>query len=106
LLARALVHRPELLVLDEPTNGLDPQARQQLLQILRQLAAAGTTLLVVTHQLDAVIPEISRAVLIKGGRIQAHGPCRELLQADPLSHLFDTPLRLVELGGWRQLLPA
>ena len=106
LLARALVHRPELLVLDEPTNGLDPQARHQLLQILRQLAAAGTTLLVVTHQLDAVIPEISRAVLIKGGRIHAHGPCQELLQADPLSHLFDTPLRLVELGGWRQLLPA
>jgi iron complex transport system ATP-binding protein len=100
------VHRPELLVLDEPTNGLDPQARHQLLQILRQLAAAGTTLLVVTHQLDAVIPEISRAVLIKGGRIQANGPCRELLRADPLSRLFDTPLRVVEAGGWRQLLPA
>jgi len=105
LLARALVHRPEVLVLDEPTNGLDPQGRHRLLAILRQLATAGTTLLVVTHQLDAVIPELNRAVLIKGGRIEADGSCRELLRAEPLSQLFDTPLRVVELGGWRQLLP-
>ena len=106
LLARALVHRPELLVLDEPTNGLDPQGRHQLLTILRQLAAAGTTLLVVTHHLDAVIPEVSRAVLLKGGRIHADGTSEELLRAQPLSLLFETPLRVVEAGGWRQLLPA
>lgn len=106
LLARALVHQPELLVLDEPTNGLDPQARHLLLTILRQLANGGTTLLLVTHQLEAVIPEVSRAVLMKRGRIEADGSVEELLQAEPLSRLFETPLQVVQQGGWRQLLPG
>lgn len=106
LLARALVHRPELLVLDEPTNGLDPQARHLLLRILRRLAGEGTTLLLVTHQLEAVIPEISRAVLLKGGRIVGDGSIGELFTAERLSDLFDTPLQLVQRRGWRQLLPA
>ena len=61
LLARALVHTPEVLVLDEPTNGLDLRARHQLLAELRRLAAAGTTLLVVTHQVEAVIPDVLSA---------------------------------------------
>jgi iron complex transport system ATP-binding protein len=99
LLARALVHQPELLVLDEPTNGLDPQARHLLLGILRQLANGGTTLLLVTHQLEAVIPEVSRAVLLKEGRIAGDGSAQELLRAEPLSRLFDTPLQVVERGG-------
>ena len=106
LLARALVHQPELLVLDEPTNGLDPQARHLLLGILRQLAGSGTTLLLVTHQLEAVIPEVSRAVLLKGGRLEADGSVEELLRSEPLSRLFETPLQVVQQGGWRQLLPA
>lgn len=106
LLARALVHQPELLVLDEPTNGLDPQARHLLLEILRQLAGSGTTLLLVTHHLEAVIPEVSRAVLLKGGRLEADGSVEELLRSEPLSRLFGTPLQVVQRGGWRQLLPA
>jgi len=104
LLARALVHGPEVLVLDEPTNGLDLQARHQLLAELRRLAAAGTTLLMVTHQIDAVIPELGRVLLLREGQLVGDGPAAELLQAEPLSALFATPLRLVELDGWRQLL--
>ena len=100
------MHQPELLVLDEPTNGLDPQARHLLLRILRQLASSGTTLLLVTHQLEAVIPEVSRAVLMKRGRIEADGSVEELLQAESLSRLFETPLQVVQQGGWRQLLPG
>jgi len=106
LLARAIVHRPELLVLDEPTNGLDPQARHLLLRLLRQLAVQGTTLLLVTHQLEAVIPEISRAVLLQEGRIVGDGVAEALLTAERLSRLFDTPLQVVQRDGWRQLLPA
>ena len=106
LLARALVHRPEVLVLDEPTNGLDLRARHQLLHQLRQLARGGTTLLLVTHQIEAVIPEISRVLLLSQGELVGDGPAAELLQAEPLSALFDTPLRMVELDGWRQVLPA
>ena len=105
LLARALVHQPELLVLDEPSNGLDLRARQQLLQSLRRLARSGTTLLLVTHQIEAIIPEIDRAILLRDGRVVGDGPAQELLQSEPLSRLFGTPLRLVEHQGWRQLLP-
>ena len=106
LLARALVHRPEVLVLDEPTNGLDLKARHQLLAILRRLAAQGTTLLLVTHQIETVIPEIERVVLLKQCQLVSDGPAAELLQSAPLSALFDTPLRLIEVEGWRQVLPG
>jgi iron complex transport system ATP-binding protein len=106
LLARALVHDPELLVLDEPTNGLDLQAKHQLLQVLRDLACAGTTLLLVTHQIEAILPEICRAVLLRQGRVVGDGPAGELLRDAPLSALFGTPLQVFELNGYRQVLPA
>ncbi|MGB5133994.1 MAG: ATP-binding cassette domain-containing protein [Prochlorococcaceae cyanobacterium] len=106
LLARALVHQPEVLVLDEPTNGLDLQARHQLLAILRDLARAGTTLLLVTHQIEAIIPEIRRAVLLRAGRVVGDGPVEELLRDGPLSELFATPLRVCSANGYRQVLPA
>jgi len=106
LLARALVHDPAVLVLDEPTNGLDLKARHQLLQILRDLARSGTTLLLVTHQIEAVLPEIQRAVLLRSGRVAGDGPVNELLQDGPLSALFDTPLRVCQANGYRQVVPA
>jgi len=107
LLARALVHAPEVLVLDEPTNGLDLRAKHQLLDHWRRLARAGTTLLLVTHQLDRIIPEISRCVLLKQGAVLADGSTTDLLQQGPLSALFDTPLQvLTGASGYRQVLPA
>ena len=106
LLARALVHGPELLVLDEPSNGLDLQAKHQLLDALRQLARSGTTLLLVSHQIEAIIPEISRAVLLKSGQVVGDGPAAEMLSDAPLSALFDTPLKVFSLDGYRQVLPA
>jgi len=62
--------------------------------------------LMVTHQIDAVIPELGRVLLLREGQLVGDGPAEELLQAEPLSALFATPLRLVELDGWRQLLPG
>ncbi len=106
LLARALVHGPEVLVLDEPTNGLDLKAKHQLLAILRELAGAGTTLLLVTHQIEAVLPEIQRCVLLREGQVVGDGPTEALLQDAPLSALFATPLRVCEANGYRQVLPA
>jgi iron complex transport system ATP-binding protein len=106
LLARALVHDPSVLVLDEPTNGLDLKARHQLLAILRDLARSGTTLLLVTHQIEAIIPEISRCVLLRDGAVVGDGPVSEFLSDAPLSALFDTPLRVCSLGGYHQVLPA
>ncbi|MFM7236167.1 MAG: ABC transporter ATP-binding protein [Cyanobium sp.] len=106
LLARSLVHQPEVLVLDEPTNGLDLQARYQLLEQLGQRARQGTTLLLVTHRLEEIQPEISRVVFLKEGTVMADGPTDELLRDQPLSTLFNTPLRVVTGGGYRQVLPA
>ena len=106
LLARALVHDPEVLVLDEPTNGIDLRARHQLLAILRDLARGGTTLLLVTHQIEAIIPEISRCVMLRKGEVVGDGSAADLLQAGPLSALFETPLTVCSAGGYRQVLPA
>ncbi len=106
LLARALVHDPGVLVLDEPTNGLDLKAKHQLLRVLRHLARSGTTLLLVTHQIEAILPEIERAVLLRNGEVVGDGPAGELLADGPLSALFDTPLRVCGADGYRQVLPA
>jgi iron complex transport system ATP-binding protein len=106
LLARALVHNPDVLVLDEPSNGLDIQARHQLMQHLRRLAQGGTTLLLVSHRIEEIIPEIQRVVLLKEGAIVGDGPAETLLQDEPLSALYGLPLRVVSSGGCRQILPA
>ena len=106
LLARALVHDPDVLVLDEPTNGLDLAAKHQLLAILRDLARSGTTLLLVTHQIEAIVPEIQRAVLLKEGRVVGDGPTEVLLQDSPLSDLFETPLQVLWAHGYHQVIPA
>ena len=105
LLARALIHQPEVLVLDEPINGLDFKAKHQLLNTLRELSRTGTTLLLVTHQLEAVIPEVQRAVLIKCGQIVADGPADHLLTSASLSACFETPITVLKEGGWRQAVP-
>jgi iron complex transport system ATP-binding protein len=106
LLARALVHDPEVLVLDEPTNGLDIGARLQLLQQLSDLARAGTTLLMVSHRIEEVIPEIQRVVLLKNGSVFGDGATAEWLREEPLSALYGLPLRVVCSGDSRQILPA
>lgn len=106
LLARALVHDPEVLVFDEPTTGLDMKASFELIGILRSLANRGKTLVLVTHHLEEVIPEIGRAVLLKAGRVFAAGPKAEVLTSDRLSRLFEVALSVVEYSGFVRALPA
>ncbi len=106
LLARALVHDPDVLVFDEPTNGLDLKAAMQLTQTLRQLAAAGKTLLLVTHHLQEIIPEINRVILLANGNVVADGSKEALLTDPVLSELFDFPIKVIENDGYYQVLPA
>lgn len=96
MIARALVHRPEMLLLDEPTNALDLRAQRELRETLRRLARQGTGLLLVTHHLPDVLPEIDRVILMRGGRIEADGPRRELLTSARLGALFGMPIEVVE----------
>ncbi|KLJ02581.1 hypothetical protein WQ56_02935 [Luteimonas sp. FCS-9] len=94
LIARALVHRPEALLLDEPSTGLDVVARAQLLDRLRALARGGTTLVLVTHHAEELVPEIGHVVLLREGRVLAEGPRADMLDAGLLSQAFGAPLRL------------
>jgi len=99
LLARALVHEPRALILDEPSTALDLFAQHELREILRKLARDGVGIIMVTHHLSDLIPEIERVILLAGGRIVADGPTREVLTAPRLSELFGLPLDLAERNG-------
>lgn len=99
LIARALVNQPRALLLDEPSTGLDLIARQHLVDTMRHLARQGITLVLVTHHIEEVIPEIRRVMLMKGGRIFADGERADLLRAEPLSEVFGGPIDVQEEGG-------
>jgi iron complex transport system ATP-binding protein len=103
LLARALVHDPRALVLDEPSTALDLFAQHELRQILSKLAQSGIGIVMVTHHLSDLIPEMERVVLMERGRIAADGPKAEILTATRLSALFGLPLDLSERNGFYNL---
>lgn len=102
LIARALVHDPQALVLDEPAASLDLHATHELREILRKLSAAGISLILVTHHLPDIIPEIERVVMLRDGRVFKDGQKTEVLTSENLSTLFRTPVELVERNGYYQ----
>lgn len=106
LLGRALVHEPDVLVLDEPTSGLDLRATFQYLQLIRELIAGGKTIILVTHHIHEIPPEIRRVVLIKEGRVVADGDKPQVFTKGKLGDLFDTELELAEANGYFQAMPA
>ena len=100
LIARALVHRPRQLLLDEPSNALDMAAQRELRETLRKLAREGTGLVLVTHHLGDILPEIERVILMSDGRIVGDGPRAELLTEARLSELFQAPVRIGRDEEW------
>lgn len=100
LLARALVHQPHTLVLDEPGAGLDIAAGFALARRLRSLARDGVTLVVATHHLDEILPEIDRVILLGRGRVLADGRKDEVLTSRTLSDAYATDIRVVRDGSW------
>jgi len=103
LLARALVHDPRALILDEPSIALDLSAQHELRSILRKLAQSGIGIVMVTHHLSDLIPEIERVVLMNRGRIVADGPTQQVLVEWRLSELFGRPLELSVRDGYYNL---
>lgn len=103
LLARALVHEPRALILDEPSTALDLFAQHELREILRKLAQSGVGIIMVTHHLSDLIPEIERVILLSGGRSVADGPTKKILTAQRLSQLFGLPLELAKRNGYYNL---
>lgn len=106
LLGRALVHDPDTLVLDEPTAGLDLTASFDYLERIRQLVAAGRTIVLVTHLLNEIPPEIERVILIRGGVIIADGPKAEVLTVDNLQKAYGTRMRLARVDDYWLAYPA
>ena len=100
LLARALVSEPRALILDEPTTSLDVVARHDFMERVRQIAKAGTTLILVTHHIEEIVPEIQRVIFLSRGKIVADGPKPEMLTAARLGELFGAPIGLSEADGY------
>jgi iron complex transport system ATP-binding protein len=100
LIARALVHEPEALLFDEPSTSLDFAAQRELVAVLRRLARRDISLVLVTHHLADIIPEIDRVILMKKGKIIADGTKHAHLTADTMRNLFGTDVEMVEHGGY------
>src|SRR5262245_44869021 len=94
LIGRALVHNPETLLFDEPSNSLEFHAQFELRDLFRKLARSGTGLLLVTHHLPDIVPEIERVLLLKDGRVFRDGAKEEVLTAPILSELFNLRVEL------------
>jgi iron complex transport system ATP-binding protein len=98
VIARALVHDPSSLVLDEPTNSLDLRATHELRDAVRTIAQSGQSVMLVTHHLADIIPEIERVILIKRGQVVDDGRKDKLLTSARLTELFDIPIEVLRRG--------
>jgi iron complex transport system ATP-binding protein len=99
LIARALVNNPKVLVLDEPSNSLDILSSLKLHNAMRKISYFGTKIILVTHLVSDIIPEMNRFIFFKGGKIFADGKRSEVFTCDKLSSLFDMKVKLVENNG-------
>lgn len=106
VLARALVHNPATLVLDEPTSGLDFAASFDYLRRIRQLAQEGRNIVIVTHHLNEIPPEVNRIVLLQAGKVVADGTKDEVLTAATLTMAYKTPIRVAKVDDYFLAYPG
>jgi iron complex transport system ATP-binding protein len=100
LIARALVHAPEMLLLDEPSNALDMAAQQELREVLRSIAGMGIGILMVTHHLGDILPEMDRVLMLRSGRIYADGSKHDLITPAIMADLFGAQVEIIERNGY------
>ena len=105
LLGRALVHDPDTLILDEPTAGLDLSASFDYLARIRDLVSSGKNIVLVTHLLNEIPPDIERIVLLREGEIVADGPKEEVLTEDNLLTTYSTPIKIALVDGYYLAYP-
>jgi len=106
LLARALVHEPDTLILDEPTAGLDLTASFDYLARIRKLVTEGRTIVLVTHLLNEIPPEIGRVILIRSGVIIADGAKADVLTVGNLQKAYGTRMRVSRVDDYWLAYPA
>ena len=105
LIARALVHRPRLLLLDEPTVGLDPQVRQELWALIDALRSEGTSILMSTHYIEEAERLADTVTIMSNGRAVASGLPRELVvehAGREVLEVYGPPARLAEVEASRR----
>jgi iron complex transport system ATP-binding protein len=95
-----MVHEPEMLLLDEPSNALDIAAQRELREALRHVARQGTGIVMVTHHLADILPEIDRVIRMRAGRVVADGAKEELITAEKLRELFGVDVTLTRRDGY------
>ena len=100
LIARALVSDPRALILDEPSVGLDVVARLRFLETVRGIARQGTTIVLITHHVEEIIPEIDRVIFLKSGRAAGDGPKAAMLTPGRLESLFGGPVKVSQSNGY------
>ncbi|MDC7243303.1 MAG: ABC transporter ATP-binding protein [Pleomorphochaeta sp.] len=99
LLARALVHNPNLLLLDEAASGLDFPSRSHYRKALTNAINKGKTIVMITHELSQILPEINRIILMKDGMIYKIGNKEELLNEEILSQLYGQKVYVAKKNG-------
>jgi len=100
LIARALIHNPKALILDEPTNSLDLHALYKFSDILRKIARSGVSIILVTQNLHDIIPEIGRVILMKDGKLFKDGPKENILNNRNISMLLGTSVGIKKKAGY------
>jgi iron complex transport system ATP-binding protein len=103
LIGRALVHDPGALLLDEPSTSLDLLAQHELRETVRSLARSGMGILLVTHHLSDIIPEIERVIFMRAGQVVGDGPKEKMLTAPALRGLFGIKVELAQRDGYYHL---
>jgi iron complex transport system ATP-binding protein len=93
-IARVLAHNPPTLLLDEPSNHLDPRAQAELRALVGTLACSGTAIVMVTHHVSDIVPQIGRVIMLRDGAVFRDGAKEELLTSGVLTELFDHPISL------------
>lgn len=104
LIARALIHKPKVLVFDEPTSGLDPEGMYYVRRTMRDLVSEGTSIILVTHYPEDIIPEIKRVMAIKDAHVFADGPKEEVLTTERMTELFGVPLKILAQDDYFSLV--
>jgi iron complex transport system ATP-binding protein len=102
--ARALAQNPDVLLLDEPTSHLDLANARRVLGVLRSLCRAGRTILWTTHDPNAATAIASDVLLMRAGRVVAHGPVAEVMTGTLLGETYGVPVRVVDIEGRKVIL--
>ena len=100
MIGRALIHDPKALILDEPTNSLDLYALHKFRKILRKISKSGVSIILVTQNLQDIIPEITRVILMKDGKFYKDGPKGIILTGKNISRLFGVRVQVKRKNGY------